>query len=328
MPPRTLNQLVSTVMPLMRHARISLAVLSLLALSACGGSSTQSDKAVVLTVPTWSGGQANGAVARYLLEKKLGYKVQLRKMDEADAWTAIGTGKADAILEDWGRKNEQRKWVQQKKTVVPAGSLGVKGQTGWYIPTYLADRHKNITEWQHLNDYASLFAGRNGGSTGELLEGSKQFLTHDEELLKNLNLNYRTRYAGSEQAQLKEIRERAAKKEPFLTYWWRPHWVGEEVELTKVNLPGYYDGCDSGQQKVVCGYPDAELQKYLNTGFSKKGGDAATFLKKFQWSEDDQNKVAKRIAEDGLSADAAAEEWVEQNPGTWKIWLWGLGEDE
>ncbi|MGW8379722.1 glycine betaine ABC transporter substrate-binding protein [Streptomyces sp. ODS28] len=312
-------------MPLIRKNRFLLCALALLLLSACSGGSTQRDRSVVLTVPTWAGGEANAAVAKYLLEEKLGYRVTLKKMDESDAWKAVGTGKADAILEDWGRQAEREKWVYQKKTVAPAGSLGIKGQLGWYVPSYMADEHHDITDWKKLNRYAPLFA--KGSGKAELLEGSKEFLTHDEELLKNLGLRFDTRYTGSESAQLKEIRKRAARHEPFLTYWWRPHWLGAEVELTRVDLPGYYDGCEDAQ-KVTCGYPDSELQKYLNADFSKKGGDASKFLKNFQWSEEDQNKVAKRIADDGLSPESAAEEWVKENPGVWKVWLWGLDQGE
>ncbi|NLU66815.1 glycine betaine ABC transporter substrate-binding protein [Streptomyces sp. HNM0574] len=309
-----------------RKGKAFLAATSLLLLTACGGgeASSGADKSVVLTVPTWAGGEANAAVAKYLLEHELGYDVTLKKMDEADAWKAIGTGKADAILEDWGRKEERRTWVDKKGTVVPAGSLGITGKMGWYVPSYLAAEHKDITDWKKLNRYAELFA-KDGSGKGELLEGSREFLTHDEELIDNLRLNYEPSYAGSEKAQLKEIRERAAKREPFLAYWWQPHWIGAEVELTEVRLPAYYDGCAGEDvKKVTCGYPEDELKKYLNADFSKNGGDAAEMLRNFQWSEDDQNKVAKRITDDGITPEGAAKEWVEDNRGTWKMWLWGL----
>ena len=39
------------------------------------------------------------------------------------------------------------------------------------------------------------------------------------------------------------------------------------------------------------------------------------------WSNDDQNVVAKYIAEDKLSADDAAKKWVEANPDKVKAWL-------
>ena len=361
----------------MLHIRKSpaiLAALSLVVLSACGAHDTQSEGKVVITVPTWAGGEANVAVARYLLEEELNYDVSVEKMDEGDAWEAVGSGEADAILEDWGHQDSVRKYVHKEKSVVSAGSVGITGKIGWYVPSYLAEEHPEITDWRNLNKYAHLFApdggendedgsgdgsgngsgegsgegedeGRSGGSEsdsggsgsedsdttigskdgakGQILEGSREFLTHDEKLIENLGLDLEAKYLGSESAQLKEIRERAADREPFLVYWWRPHWVEAEVELTEVRLPPHYGGCDSKPEEIECGYPKEPLTKYLNADFSDSGGKAADLLRNFQWGPDDQNQVAKSIKDDGLSPSAAAEEWVKRNKGVWKVWLWG-----
>ena len=44
-------------------------------------------------------------------------------------------------------------------------------------------------------------------------------------------------------------------------------------------------------------------------------------MKKFSWTNDDQNQVAKYIAEDKLSPDAAAEKWVTANQSKVDAWL-------
>lgn len=300
------------------------ALLAPLVLGACSGESGEKAGAVVLTSPTWTGGQANVAVAKHLLEKELGYKVRTRQMDEKDAWKAIGENKADAILEDWGHPDLEEKYVFKKKTVVRAGDVGVTGKIGWYVPDYLTEKHPRITEWKNLNDFAPLLRTAKSGGKGQLLEGSPEFLTHDDAIIRNLRLDYKTVYTGSEKAQIEEIQERARKREPFLTYWWRPHWLASDANLKEVQLPPHYDGCDADPKTVNCGYPETPLKKYLSADFSKKGGNAAKFLKNFQWSEDDQNEVAKMIAQDGVSPKAAARKWVKENPGTWKVWLWGL----
>ena len=43
-------------------------------------------------------------------------------------------------------------------------------------------------------------------------------------------------------------------------------------------------------------------------------------MKNFNWTNDDQNLVAKYIAEDKMSAEAAAKKWVEANPDKVKAW--------
>ncbi len=44
-------------------------------------------------------------------------------------------------------------------------------------------------------------------------------------------------------------------------------------------------------------------------------------MKNFNWTNDDQNVVAKYIAEDKLTPDAAAEKWVNDNPPKVDAWL-------
>lgn len=302
-------------------------LLAPLALGACSTGSGGKAGAVVLTSPTWTGGQANVAVARQLLETELDTEVRTRRMDEKDAWKAVGEGKADAILEDWGHPDLEEKYVFKKKTVVRAGDVGVTGKIGWYVPEYLTDKHPGITNWQKLNDFAPLLRTAKSGAKGQLLEGSPEFLTHDDAIIRNLRLNYKTVYTGSEKAQIAEIREQVRKREPFLTYWWRPHWLASDAKLKEVQLPAHIDGCDKNPKTVKCGYPETPLKKYLSADFSKNGGKAAKFLKNFQWSEDDQNEVAKMIARDGVSPKTAAKKWIKENPGTWKVWLWGLKDD-
>lgn len=315
---------ISARRPASRAVTAAFALLLPLTLSACGGDSAGEAGPVVLTEPTWAGGQANVAVAKYLLEHELGYDVTVRRMDEKDAWKAIGTGKADAVLEDWGHPDLEEKYVFDKKSVIRAGDVGVTGKIGWYVPDYVTEDHPGLTDWKKLNKYASLFRTAKSGTRGQLLEGSREFLTHDDAIIKNLRLNYKTVYTGSEEAQIKEIENRVRKRQPFLTYWWRPHWLADDANLKEIPLPSHYSGCDEVAAKVNCGYPETPLKKFLNADFNKQSVEAAKFLKNFQWSEADQSQVAKKIARDGLSPQAAAKAWVESNPGTWKVWLWGL----
>ncbi len=112
--------------------------------------------------------------------------------------------------------------------------------------------------------------------------------------MKNLKLDYQVVFAGSEAAQIAQIKQFAKERKPFLTYWYAPQWLFEKVPMTEVKLPPYKEGCDADAAKVACSYPHTPpLQKYLNAGFAKSGGKAAAFLKKFRWTTGgDQNEVA------------------------------------
>lgn len=300
--------------------------LGLLALSACAadigsGSAAASDE-VTLTVPSWVGARANAEVAKVIMERELDVKVELQQLDEPVAFDALNNGKVDAIMEDWGGSPKKEKlYVEDKKTVVKGGDLGVVGHIGWFVPKYYADANPEAMDAKNLNAFAKDFRSANSGDQGEFLGAAPSYVTYDEHLIKNFKLNFKIKETGNEAAQIKEIQQKYRDKEPFITYWWDPQWLNADIELVEVKLPAYEEGCNVPDTATDCAYANTPLQKYLNADFAENGGDAAEFIKNFKWSTEDQNTVAKAIAKDKMSGPEAAEKWVEENKSTWEAWL-------
>jgi glycine betaine/proline transport system substrate-binding protein len=309
------------------------ATCALLTLGGCGAAdmtkqaspyaNAQGSKTVTLSVQSWVGAQANVAVARYLLEHELGYRVDTVQVDEVPAWDALSQGRVDAIMEDWGHPDQEKRYVDDKKTIVGAGNLGVTGHIGWFVPAYFAKQHPDVTDWHNLDKYADQLRTAESGDKGQLIDGSPSFVTNDKALVKNLGLDLQVVFAGSEAAQITQIKQFAKERKPFLSYWYKPQWLFRTVPMTEVRLPPYKEGCDSDLAKITCAYPVTPLKKFLNADFAKKGGPAADLLRNFTWTTDDQNAVALLIADKGLSPEAAAGEWVKANKPTWKKWLPG-----
>ncbi|GAA2204166.1 ABC transporter substrate-binding protein [Streptomyces bangladeshensis] len=315
----------------MRRTTITAAVAVLTLATGCGAAdmtkqaspfaNARGSKTVTLSVQSWVGAQSNVAVAQYILEHKLGYRVDTVQVDEVPAWDALSQGRVDALLEDWGHPDQEKRYVTEKKTITRGGDLGVTGHIGWFVPTYLAKQHPGITDWRNLDKYASLFRTPESGGKGQLMDGSPSYVTNDKALVKNLKLDYQVVFAGSEAAQITQIKQFAKEKKPFLTYWYSPQWLFEKVPMTEVKLPPYKEGCDADPAKVACSYPHTPLQKYLNADFARSGGEAAAFLKKFRWTTEDQNEVSLMIAEQKLDPQEAAKKWVDSHPDVWKKWL-------
>ncbi|MEU1000569.1 ABC transporter substrate-binding protein [Streptomyces tibetensis] len=314
-----------------RKTAVIAAASSLALLTGCGAAdmtkqaspfaNARGAKTVTLSVQSWVGAQSNVAVAQYLLEHELGYRVDTVQVDEVPAWDALSQGRVDALLEDWGHPEQEQRYVKDKKTIAPGGELGVTGHIGWFVPTYLAKKHPDITNWKNLNKYADLFRTPESGNKGQLMDGSPSYVTNDKALVKNLKLDYQVVFAGSEAAQITQMKQFAKEKKPFLTYWYSPQWLFKKVPMTEVKLPPYKEGCDADLEKVACAYPHTPLQKYLNADFAKKGGKAAAFLKKFKWTTEDQNEVSLMIADKKMTPEDAAKKWVDSHKSTWKKWL-------
>jgi glycine betaine/proline transport system substrate-binding protein len=311
---------------------LGIALVAALALAGCsgakvgdspsgGGGSTAACGDFKLAINPWVGYEANAAVLAYVAEKNLGCRVTKKDLKEEVAWQGFGTGEVDAVVENWGHDDLRKKYIDEQKIGVSAGSTGVKGQIGWYVPPWLAKQHPDILDWNNLNKYADLFKTSESGAQGQLLDGDPSFVTNDEALVKNLGLNFKVVYGGSETALIQAFKQAEERKTPLIGYFYSPQWLFSEIKLEKVKLPAYTEGCDKDAAKVACDYPDYDLDKIVSKKFADAGGPAYQLVKNFKWTNDDQNTVARWIAVDKMSPDAAAKKWVEANQDKVKAWL-------
>jgi glycine betaine/proline transport system substrate-binding protein len=313
----------------LRYAGVLTAVA--LALAGCGGEKVGADQPAAsggkecgtfnLAVNPWVGYEANAAVVAYVATKDLGCEVVKKNLKEEISWQGFGTGEVDAVVENWGHEDLKKKYIEQQKVAVEAGSTGVKGVIGWYVPPWMAQQYPDITDWKNLNKYAALFKTSESGGKGQLLDGDPSYVTNDEALVKNLNLNYKVVQSGSETALIQAFRDAEKNKKPLLAYFYEPQWFFNELKLVKVNLPPYKPGCDADPAKVACDYPPYDLDKIVSKKFADSGSPAYDLVKNFQWTNEDQNAVARSIAVDKLTPDAAAEKWVKENRSKVDAWL-------
>ena len=146
-------------------------------------------------------------------------------------------------------------------------------------------------------------------------------MTNDEALVKNLDLNYKVVFAGSENALIEAFRSAEENKTPMLGYFYDPQWFLAEVPLVKIDLPPYEEGCDADPEKVACDYPPYPLNKIVSTEWAASGSPAVDLVKNFSWTNEDQNLVAKYIAQDQMDPEDAAAKWVEDNQDKVDAWL-------
>ncbi|MEW2402358.1 ABC transporter substrate-binding protein [Streptomyces sp. NPDC046862] len=314
-----------------RSGAAGMAVLGL-TLTACGGAKVGDDPAAAdggpgkcgtfnLAVNPWVGYEADAAVVAHVAEKELGCKVVKKDLKAEIGWQGFETGEVDAILENWGHDDLKKKYITEQKTAVNLGPTGNKGIIGWYVPPWIAKKYPDITDWKNLNKYASKFRTSESGSKGQLLDGDPSYQTNDESLVKNLKLDFKVVYAGSETALIQAFRDAEKNKKWVIGYFYEPQWFFSEVPLVHVKLPQHTEGCDKDPAKVACDYPVFDLDKIVSTRFAKSGSPAYDLVKNFEWTNADQNTVAKYIALDKMSPEAAAKKWVAANPDKVKAWL-------
>ena len=275
-----------------------------------------------IAVNPWTGYVANAHVIGYVAKTKLGCNVTYPDVKEEVGWQGMASGSIDTIVENWGHPDLVKKYIDQQKTVEDAGLTGNDGIIGWYVPPWMAQKYPDITNWKNLNKYANLFADLGVGRQGPAPR-RRPVVRHQRRGAREEpepQLQGRRRWI-SEAALIQSFRSAEKDKKPLLAYFYEPQWFFSEMKLVKVNLPPYKAGCDSDPAKVACDYPPYKLNKLIATKFAKSGSPAVDLIKKFQWTNDDQNLVATYIAKNNMSPEDAAKKWVDANPDKVKAWL-------
>jgi glycine betaine/proline transport system substrate-binding protein len=286
-----------------------------------------SDITINLSQSPWVGSAANVTLAKLLLEQKLGYTVKVTEIDEYEQFPALANGDLDATLEVWpsGHAPDYKKYIESGNGVVDAGLLGVDGQIGWWVPTYMLDEHPELATWEGLKGNEDLFKTAESGDAGQLLDGDPSFVTFDQPIADNLGLNLKVIYGGSENAQLTALKTAYAKQDPILMYFWMPHWAQGVYDLTNIELPEVTPECEQAAaedaSKYACAYPADALYKAFNQDLETKAPAAFAFLSAMNYTNDDQDIIALGISKDSKNPEPAAQKWIDENPETWQAWV-------
>ena len=291
------------------------------ALAACSGGGGGTSEVVDIAINPWVGYTSNAGVVGTLLDKQLGFKVKYKDLTEQVSWEGFESGEIDAIVENWGHEDLAKTYITDKKVAIDAGSTGVPGVIGWYVPPWMVEKYPDITDWNNLNKYADLFKTSESGGKGQLLDGDPSYVTNDVALVKNLKLNFEVVVGGSEAALIESFRKAEQNKTALLAYFYSPQWFLNEIKLVKVNLPPYTPGCDADPEKVACDYPPYDLNKIISKNLDDKAPKAAQLIKNFKWTAEDQNTVSNYIANENMTYQDAGAKWVTDNEAKWKPWI-------
>ncbi|CAN5135574.1 ABC transporter substrate-binding protein [soil metagenome] len=328
----------------MRTSRIrgnryaTLVAVAALSLAACGGGSIEEetkaneDKAKAaggecgelnMAVNPWVGYEADAYVVGHIAEQELGCTVNYKELKEDVAWQGFGTGEVDVVIEDWGHPDLEKKFFADSGdgSAMDLGPTGNVGIIGWYVPPWLAEEHPDILDYRNLNKYSSDFATSESGDKGQFLGADPSYVQFDEAIVSNLGLDFEVVFSGSEAASIQAFQRAEKNKEYLIGYFYEPQWLFAELALKKVELPKYTEDCQDDPAKVDCDYPETVLKKIGSTEWAESDSTALGLIENFEWTNEDQNLVAKYISDDGMSSEDAAAKWVEENPDMVQAWL-------
>jgi glycine betaine/proline transport system substrate-binding protein len=283
---------------------------------------------IKLAVNAWVGAEANAAVAGAVMQQEMGCEVELVEIDEFPQFSAMASGDIDATLEVWPsvHAKDKKQYIDNPEGgVVDGGELGILGNIGWFVPSYVIDERPEFASYEGIKGNESFFATAETGDKGQFLGSDPNFGFYDEEIAQNLGLDLEFVYSGSETGSLAALDKAFADQDPLLMYFWSPHWAQAKYDLVEVELPPFTDECAAALENAdadgyACDYADDVLYKSFSGLLQEKDPAAFQFLSNFTWTAEDQNEVAVAI-NDGADPLEAGQAWVDANEDVWSAWL-------
>ena len=283
----------------------------------------------------WNGQLVTTAVAKILLEQEMGHTVATKfaPADSAPLFIGLERGDFHFVCCNWPSYSAELldEYVNaDDATVDRMGPVGISGETGWYVPSYVVNGDPergiepaapNLRSVADMDQYKSVFATSDTAPSGRLLEFTPAWDTRPEEHLEAFGVDFQPVFAGSEGAALAELDAAFQRGDPVMTYLWEPHWAHAKYNLIQIEMPPWTSDCYPDGERYDCGYPADPVAKLIWPGLQDEFPEAYEVLSNFQMTNAQQNEIVLNLAENDLTVRAAAQEWVDANESVWRAWI-------
>ncbi len=298
-----------------------------MAVSAQAQSVPESDEPIKLAMNEWTGQHVSTTVAGEVL-KRMGYNVEYVTAGYYPQLTALADGDLDATLEIWSSNiGEGFDAAMETGNIQVLGESGLRPQEAWYVPSYVIDMCPGLPNWEALNDCVDLFSTADTAPSGRFLDYPADWGDTNAQRIEALELDYVSIPSGGEGAIIAEIKSAVDREAPLLTMFWEPHWLHAQIDMERVYLPEYYDGCHDDASLGLnpnatydCDWGGAEIWKVVNKGLAESHPGAWNLIEVYSIDNGEQAEMMAEIDDKGRDLIEVVNEWLDNNPDKVKAW--------
>ncbi len=261
----------------------------------------------------------------------LGGEAEVLQSAITETWAAMGKGEPVVAMVFWRWQTPELwdKYVEQEKTVVEVGTTDYPGEEGWYVPTYVieGDEERGIEpacpglpDWEALNECKDVFATAKTGDKGQYMSGAESwaFAYGDQPRIDNLGLDYEMVFAGSEAALYADLTSNYEQGKPWLGLMWRPNYMTQKYDLTRVEFPEYTDECWG--DTYACQWPETIIYQAASKTIKDDHPTTWNIIKNYDLNNGQLQEMQLMVIDDGLSPKEAVEAWMDDNRDVWAGW--------
>ena len=283
---------------------------------------------VVVTEMNWASAQVVTAVAKFLMTQGYGCDVTVLPSTSTPAIASIAeTGKPDIVTELWAKSVPfYRDLENAGKVKTAADVLSDGGVEGWWIPTYLAEAHPELTTIEGIMANPQLVGGKfhncpddwscrkvNDSLIAALkLDGAMEIFDH-----------------GSGETLAASIAAAYTDTAPWFGYYWAPTSVLGKYPMVPVRIgdhvPDIHDCNAMGPEECAApglsDYPHAAVLTAVTTDMAARNPAVYDLMTKLSFTNAQMGAILAWKEDNRASADEAAAYFLQTYKSVWGDWL-------
>lgn len=231
--------------------------------------------------------------------RRAGFDPEIVSVENSIMWESLANGEADASVSAWLPTSHAAQYEQYQERIDFIGVNLENAMTGLAVPTYMdVDSIKDLTD--------------EAGKVITSIEPGAGVVEKTRNLIEdypNMDDSW-TIATSSSGAMATQLGKAYNNGDEIIVTGWSPHWKFQKYDLKYLEDPQEHYGVESV-------YTMARL------GLKEENPKAYKLLENFHWDIDDSEEVMLKINE-GMPAEEAAREFVDNNPELLEEWLEGV----
>ncbi|MBN7787713.1 ABC transporter substrate-binding protein [Ponticoccus gilvus] len=276
----------------------------------------------------WASAQIVVAVSEFLLTQGYSCDVTVVPSDTTPAVTSLSeNNEPDVVPEMWPNSagDAYDKLKENGRIVELTSVLNPGGVEGWWIPTYLAEEHPELTTIEGVLENPDLVGGMfNNCPDGWGCRTVSDNLARAFDLEGN---GIEVFNHGSGETLATSMASAYESEEPWFGYYWGPTTPLGKFDMTRVELGEYDEEAHAANQNPdtpdpqPSEFPTAPILTVVTKDFNDNNPELADFFSKVSFETSEMSQLLAWQDENNASTEEAAVYYLQNNQDTWSKWL-------
>ncbi len=283
---------------------------------------------VSITEMNWASNAIVTGVSAFLMEQGYGCDVTVVPSDTVPAVTSVAeNNEPDIVTELWlnSAGDAYLRLEEQGQIERVAEVLRPGGVEGWWIPTYLAEEHPELTTIEGILDNPELV----GGMFNNCPDGWGCRVVSDN-LIRALDLEdhgLEVFNHGSGETLATSMASAVESGEPWFGYYWGPTVPLGKYDMTKVDLGPVDEEIHGRNQNPdtpepgVSDFPAAPILTAITTDFAEREPEIAELMSNVTFETSTMSDLLAWMDENNANAEEATVHFLTNNTEEWSDWV-------